>query len=126
MSFKHIPLSSPDSIRLVVIHPGHPDEEITCSIAEHPFYRRPVYQALSYMWGDADHEEIIKLNGKPFMVRRNLWSFLWHERSKEYLVLPPKYESLPSISDFWIDAICIDQSNIPERNDPVPKDEPDL
>jgi hypothetical protein len=49
----------------------------------------------------------ILVNGCEFLVRENLWQALRHLRThNDPLVI-------------WIDAICIDQSNIPERNSQV-------
>jgi hypothetical protein len=72
----------------------------------------PPYTALGYAWGQAnpstDHN--IFLNGEPFVVRNNLYQALLalqrcsRERVVRYL---------------WIDALCIDQSNVLERNHQV-------
>ena len=68
------------------------------------------YYALSYTWGPSSPQCWVELNGKPFLVRQNLWFLL---------------QSLPEIrgakrqgfcNNLWIDAICIDQENIAERN----------
>jgi hypothetical protein len=67
------------------------------------------YTCLSYVWGpDGDYQEIL-VNGKMFQCRRNLWEFLNVARTK--------YAAPPEV--FWIDAICIDQTNISERNQQV-------
>lgn len=65
------------------------------------------YEALSYTWGNDQRTEPIILNGKRFMVTQNLYSAL------RYLRLKNEDRIL------WIDAICIDQSYIPERNHQV-------
>jgi hypothetical protein len=65
------------------------------------------YMALSYMWGEAIADHTIDLNGFPFLVRKNLWDFLDRARNEgfeEYL---------------WIDALCIDQTRVGERNHQV-------
>jgi hypothetical protein len=64
------------------------------------------YTCLSYTWGDTSPEYSIKINGKPYHVRNNLWEFLdtirtWEEMNEFW---------------FWIDAMCIDQKNNIERN----------
>jgi hypothetical protein len=84
----------------------------------------PSYKALSYTW-DAPFEEgleelsawndpkethSILINDQEFLVRRNLEAAIRHLRSQ------------PNAQDdslFWIDAICIDQSSIAERNHQV-------
>jgi Heterokaryon incompatibility protein (HET) len=50
---------------------------------------------------------MILINGRQFEVRKNLWDFLNHARKFS----PSRV--------FWIDAICIDQNNIPEKNQQV-------
>lgn len=68
---------------------------------------RVEYQAVSYTWGDPPANHIIELNGTSFSVRRNLWAFLRQARAN-------------GVTGFlWIDAICIDQTTIGERNHQV-------
>lgn len=67
----------------------------------------PEYIALSYAWGQNVRDKFISLNGTRFSVGNNLWCFLHHMRLRNQYV------------NFWIDAICIDQSNVMERNHQV-------
>lgn len=64
------------------------------------------YRALSYTWGDPDDTELILLNDAYFPIRRNLHTFLaqWN------------FVERPSSQYVWIDALCIDQSNLQERS----------
>lgn len=65
------------------------------------------YEALSYVWGDASKLNIVYLHDQPFQVTTNLYialRFLRHSSKPRRL---------------WIDAICIDQSNVEERNHQV-------
>jgi hypothetical protein len=65
------------------------------------------YEALSYTWGTNKKTKQITLNGKRFMVTENLYSALQYLRFKnEDRIL-------------WIDAICINQTQIAERNHQV-------
>jgi hypothetical protein len=69
--------------------------------------RSSQYTALSYVWGKARADHWINLNGKPFPVRKNLYDFLCEAKRaifSEYL---------------WIDALCIDQARVMERNHQV-------
>jgi hypothetical protein len=59
------------------------------------------------VWGDEEPGEWIILNQKPFWVRHNLWSFLHYARHQQ------------RSRWLWIDALCIDQSNVKERNHQV-------
>ncbi|KAJ8114363.1 hypothetical protein OPT61_g3738 [Boeremia exigua] len=65
------------------------------------------YVAGSYIWGDAEHSSDIIVNGAKVEVRTNLAGFLRGCRGK---VTP---------LTIWIDAICIDQSNLTERSSQV-------
>jgi hypothetical protein len=67
------------------------------------------YEALSYTWGDATSTESITLDGHTFQVTRNLAAVLRRLRGrtrKRYL---------------WVDAICINQTDISERKNQVMK-----
>lgn len=65
------------------------------------------YQALSYTWGDTLANWTIILNGLSLQVRENLWSFLQEARRCKV----EKY--------LWIDAICINQTTVREKNHQV-------
>jgi hypothetical protein len=110
--FKHNPLSySNGSIRLVQILPSLSAEQIVqCEISHTT--TDASYECLSYRWGELNPEHDILLNGKLFKVRQNLFEFLEHMR----LGSPTSSNSNQLI---WIDALCIDQSSINERNHQV-------
>jgi hypothetical protein len=65
--------------------------------------------ALSYRWGDAKLRRPISLNGRNFLVTENLEITLRHLRCVE------------GKRAVWIDALCINQDCIPERNEQVTK-----
>ncbi|KAH7070389.1 ankyrin repeat-containing domain protein, partial [Paraphoma chrysanthemicola] len=65
------------------------------------------FEALSYTWGTNERTKQIILNGERFMLTENLYSALQSLR----------FEDKDRI--LWIDAICIDQSHIAERNHQV-------
>lgn len=83
-------------------------EKIQCTLHPTPFIGAE-YVALSYQWGSTEQSNLreIELNCKPFFVTSNLHAFLLAARKKGFT------ESL------WIDAISIDQTNIPLRNEEV-------
>lgn len=77
---------------------------ISLRITQYAIHRLPPYVAISYTWGSALATRPIRVNGRPFHVRLNLWHLLWHLRQR-------------GESRFlWIDALCIDQKNLEERN----------
>ncbi|KAL6900334.1 heterokaryon incompatibility protein domain-containing protein [Trichoderma evansii] len=99
---------SRQQIRLLEIYPGTDMMEIQGLFHCVDLSNCPEYIALSYTWGeDANHREIT-VNGNKLPVRDNLWRFLHLQSSS---ISEPKL--------FWIDAICINQSDICERNHQV-------
>lgn len=69
----------------------------------------PKYVALSYAWGRPPENCTVTINGRRHLVRKNLWRFLREARH----TYPGKTTHL------WIDALCIDQSNLDERAEQV-------
>lgn len=69
------------------------------------------YTTLSYMWGDAAETRPIVVNGCVMQITANLNDF-----SRSYAT--SKQSSLKRMG-LWIDAICINQGDINERNDEV-------
>ena len=65
----------------------------------------PEYTALSYTWGSEVPLHEIFINGASIAVRENLFMFL-----------STAYELSEHTSWFWIDQLCIDQSNTIEKN----------
>ncbi|CZT04193.1 uncharacterized protein RCO7_10816 [Rhynchosporium graminicola] len=94
-------------IRLVQFHPA---EESTgkpppCSISSHPLFSHPKYEAISYYWGDPKIlPGQIFCDGKTITIPSNLYAFL----SKMRLKAANRY--------FWIDSICINQSDDREKS----------
>ena len=64
------------------------------------------YICLSYVWGEPGDEHCIVVNNGTMRVRKNLFDFLERAGKNDWL----RKESL------WIDALCIDQENVVERN----------
>ena len=104
--FQHERLRLSDkSIRLVQIHGSSSVNDIlSLRITQFAIHKRPPYAAISYTWGSAIELRDIRINGHPFRVHANLWHLLRH--------LQKRGES----RFLWIDALCIDQAHLPERN----------
>jgi hypothetical protein len=75
-----------------------------CNLVEVTLDKHPVYDALSYVWGDPKIQATLQIEGASLKVTTNL------ELALRYLRLVDKPRTI------WVDAICIDQSNIEERN----------
>jgi hypothetical protein len=125
----------PRDIRLLTLYPGRAEDPICCSLDPRTLYlsesdqieeakkyqaksrwwrrgphvkvppQQPAYEALSYMWGLDEVYRYITVNKVKVAVRRNLWWALYHLR----------YAGEGKTRVLWIDGLCIDQSNIPER-----------
>jgi hypothetical protein len=108
--FRYQPLDNPSSsIRLIEVDPELSTEG---GLQIHLFDSAlsEEYTCLSYVWGQENDNGgpfPVLVNGKTFHTRSNLYRFLHVARTKY-----PKRR-------FWIDAICIDQTNMPERNQQV-------
>ena len=64
------------------------------------------YTALSYTWGNLEKVKSIEVGGKRLKITQNLFGFLYSWDTSKL--------ERPSL--FWIDAICINQTNLIERN----------
>ena len=108
--YEYEPIVAPHNFRLVLLPPTdleNPDAPL--NVVLHPYVLSEMHQkyvALSYLWGKPDRAHTISVNGKALGVTENLMYFLRRPR--------------PTWMRFWIDAICIDQSNIEEENTQVP------
>ncbi|KAF2633967.1 HET-domain-containing protein, partial [Macroventuria anomochaeta] len=95
-------------IRLVELQSSSSSDTIRCHLRSYALPPDgPSYIALSYQWGPCERYANIELNGMPFTVGRSLWTFLHQMRLHRVF------------KTFWIDAICIDQANVEERNHQV-------
>ncbi|CZR70286.1 uncharacterized protein PAC_20188 [Phialocephala subalpina] len=94
-------------IRLCDVAPRISDEPISCKLRTVSLDENIEYDALSYVWGDANDRQVIWVNGLKLHVGRNLATALTFMRADK-------------IRTMWVDAICINQDDIPERNSQVP------
>lgn len=99
-------LEDSDGIRLLYLLPRYrkDDDSIRCSIKHVKLSQLPQYEALSYMWGPDGNHRPIDIDGNICYVRCNLWSALYHLRLEDEARV------------LWIDAICINQTDVAERN----------
>ncbi|KAF3042590.1 hypothetical protein E8E11_004742 [Didymella keratinophila] len=109
--FKHQPLGHDRStIRVLCVQAELSAQGfIQCSMV-HGATDGLSYSCLSYVWGRPLPAQAVLVNGGTCEVRQNLYDFLAHIQAtadKSPLAL------------YWIDAICIDQTNLPERNQQI-------
>jgi len=134
--FAHQPLALHlPSIRLVeILAPGR-NGTIRCYIRHTTFNVHPPegstarstvpeYTCLSYQWrmGSGDSTRQIQVNGRSYHVQENLYDFLrvastWSAGSDA--ASTPKLDISRCIRSLWIDALCIDQEDMAERNHQV-------
>ncbi|KAK5093601.1 hypothetical protein LTR70_004588 [Exophiala xenobiotica] len=94
------------SIRLLDVLPPQTSGTIRCKLSLGNIFTSS-FKALSYVWGASEENHAIELDENVCTVHRNLFRFLTkaqYEYANEHI---------------WIDALCIDQDNIPERNSQV-------
>lgn len=105
---------------LQIIATGDPETPWCYDIVTSDLDDSPVYNALSYTWGspfaDNDGEDrnwenlpsrLVLMNGTYLTVRQNLYRAL------------SQFAALDISGFFWIDALCINQNDIKERNEQV-------
>ncbi|SMR45598.1 unnamed protein product [Zymoseptoria tritici ST99CH_1E4] len=96
-------------VRLLTILPGKFDTPIRCTLTKVSLADKPKYNALSYAWGDPQATKDVVVDDALFAVTINLENALRHVRS----------ESETSSVSWWIDAMCINQGDVQERNGQV-------
>nr|PNR39136.1 hypothetical protein PHYPA_019414 [Physcomitrium patens] len=105
--YQYEPLPQPNSIRFMRLHSGVGPAEFSCSLVVADISNPPEYIALSYVWGHPSHTVPILCDGKTVQVRLNLRDAL------------QRFREVSTRFYLWVDALCIDQKNIPERNQQV-------
>jgi hypothetical protein len=139
------PLQGPD-IRLITINPAMQDRKLKLTMEQVPLTNALDFHVLSYVWGNPADKKTIVVNGQRLDVTENLHdflettrkyepNFLSHHENLDYKTLyntghaqTVAGSSIGKVTGpatmpmrFWIDAICINQSDINERNEQVPR-----
>jgi hypothetical protein len=121
LPFRYDKLPTSTSTRLVQIESGTGSSPIRISLWHVDLESEPVYNALSYTWQfDGDQwqrqlarfrnerpSRVIQCNGKRLNIMPNLYNALLQVRQ------------IRCDMQIWIDAVCINQSDIDERNNQV-------
>lgn len=110
--YRQLPLSELE-IRLLRLEPRRGlSTEIRASLIKYNLQEKLTdvtsFQALSYTWGHNSFTHNIIVNGVKLPVADNLFSFLQH-----------RWEDNQCI-DIWVDAICINQNDLLEKNHQIP------
>jgi hypothetical protein len=104
------PLPNSRSIRLLRLlspQPNHPSTAVHCSLTVVSIDSPEAYEALSYVWGDPTASKAIFIDGYPAPVAANCFQAIRG--------LAPKSQDAPERL-LWVDSVCINQKDIPERN----------
>ncbi|KAK0755239.1 hypothetical protein N5P37_012062 [Trichoderma harzianum] len=109
VDYQYDPLKDGASIRLLYLHPDSFRQlPIKVSLQEFPINACPSFMALSYTWateeGVASLSRELLCNGASLKITENC------EAALKRLRRPTEDQVL------WVDAVCIDQSNIGERS----------
>ncbi|KAK1961150.1 HET-domain-containing protein [Colletotrichum sublineola] len=111
-----------DTFRLVEVQPGERDAPVTVHLLAASLHGCPQYEALSYAWGDATQTEAIHVvalasrgdASSTTTTTTTTTTSLSVTRSCAAALRRLRLPTEPRL--LWIDAICIDQSSVPERN----------
>ncbi|KAH8664372.1 heterokaryon incompatibility protein-domain-containing protein [Xylariales sp. PMI_506] len=111
--FHYQPLVGRD-IRILRVEPGPIGSPVRCTLEHVPFEsgsdgaeKSHRLICLSYVWGSPEPDGDIAVNGRPFTVKHNLLDALDKLRTHcgEFTQHP-----------VWVDAICINQSDVQEKS----------
>ncbi|ROW03892.1 hypothetical protein VPNG_07294 [Cytospora leucostoma] len=108
MAYTYQPLDKGTQIRLLEIQPLRVTTKSPFSLQTYNLSHLPSFEAISYTWGSSDLDKSIICNGKRLPVTSNCATML------HYLRLEAAWARR-----VWIDQICVNQKDIPERNDQV-------
>ncbi|PWY71306.1 hypothetical protein BO83DRAFT_362685 [Aspergillus eucalypticola CBS 122712] len=95
-------------IRLLKFESTAPEEPLRLSLKTCKFAEKPNHNSLSYEWGTTAADQPILVNNRLFFIRENLYNFTKVLASSAY-----------RDTYFFVDAICINQNDISERNTQV-------
>jgi hypothetical protein len=142
--YQYRPLPSPTCIRLLQLSPDTDRTNIRCSLKTFELQDAPTFRAISYTWGDSN----VKIPRGLKQARPSPKRVLSSSRNIKASVRLPRHsiicdgrllkvtsnlrDALRMLADathlshtsrtpsyYWIDALCMDQNNILERNDQV-------
>lgn len=111
MEYEHSDIMSDRSFRILQVYGnGEHDSPIHCDLVERSLdAETPTYEAISYCWGGQKPTQTIFCADRRLRITRNCESALRHFR--------PASQSQSRL--LWVDSICINQSNMPERSNQV-------
>jgi hypothetical protein len=108
MMYEYETLQHADSFRLLKLLPSEQiAAELRCEIADSRLGLTPDFEALSYTWDQDVFPVTLNTPSGELKVTENLASAL------------RRFRSAKRTRTLWVDAVCINQASIPERNQQV-------
>ena len=116
-AYHHEQLQTPRSLRILNLQPSmNSSEALRCSISQVSLDSKPTFEALSYVWGAKEP--------KRHVIVQTISQGCSRERT---LVVTPNCAAALRrlryrfrVRALWVDAICIDQTSIEDKNQQVP------
>ncbi|KAI1269550.1 heterokaryon incompatibility protein-domain-containing protein [Xylariaceae sp. FL1019] len=108
-----------EEIRVLHLYPMSQGDEVRCSLEYVSLQNEtlPSFEAVSYCWGDQSRHEKVKLVTTEASGNESFDSDLTVTESLYYAL--KGLRDVNSIRMLWVDAICINQRDIDERNNQV-------
>lgn len=96
-------------IRVLNLYPGEPEDDLILSfdIIQISYHSKSDFDAVSYQWGNSEGQHRINLNNKLFTLTSGQNRMIRNLRNNK------------NVRRLWIDALCINQNDILERNNQV-------
>ncbi|KAK4099235.1 HET-domain-containing protein, partial [Parathielavia hyrcaniae] len=109
-------------IRVLDLAPGAGDDPIRCSLSQQPLKGPESYEAVSYVWGDANRPHNIICNWRVPMIYDNDYALMAPNKVTDNFKVTDNLHKLlrhlrsPDESRrLWIDQICINQDDEAEK-----------
>lgn len=99
--YNYMPLRGPSSFRLLHIFQDNNDDRLRAHMVETTLEEKPDFVALSYVWGTDVPQIELQIDNQSIKIRKSLADAL--RRLRKWRIEP-----------VWIDAVCINQVDLPE------------
>jgi hypothetical protein len=109
----------PEFTRVFELEPGEFSDPIVGQLVSQAICGQP-YEAVSYVWGDPQKRRDIIIDGAPLSVPESLYGALtaFRHRPLSGSSDDPNPDTGPvqgQVRRLWVDAVCINQEDMPER-----------
>ncbi|RMY20609.1 hypothetical protein D0867_03889 [Hortaea werneckii] len=98
---------SKDQFRILNLHPGRESDPLNGTLKVVSFTNKPVYTAVSYVWGKDDDSQGLIIDGVSKPTKPSLQAALRGLRSPDAVIA------------VWADGICINQGDKAEKDVPL-------